>query len=319
MQKVRFLEDFVNHWVRILYHITIAGLSAAIALSLPWTLNLIGKKVLIYWSLLENEKLLVVAIEMVVAVLLIFFFNIMGRSWKDRRLSNMAKDGGLVLVKPAKGFLSRRQIKNMKEKQGFAKDVQVIGSTGFRSFTDPEGDLHQVMLNCRKAEIMLLNPFSEGARVRVESIHDPHITTESFHEQIKKSIIFLKELKAVKKEVKLKFYQDTPLLKLAILDDYIWVQHYHSGLDIQQMPEYVFKHDQNLDSLFIPFYQFFMAKWKDPSVPEYDLEGDMLVYRDISGNEIKREQFGDQKAKMSPRSIPDHPLAPEHGHGYPYG
>lgn len=317
MRKNRFLEDFGNHWARILYHITIAGLSAAIALSLPWTLNLIAKKVLTYWSLLENEKLLVVGIEMAMAVSLTFFFSLMGRSWKDRKLSNMAKDCGLVLVKPAKGFFSRRRIKKMKETQGFAKDIQVIGSTGFRTFTDPKGDLHHVMLNCRKAKIMLLNPFGEGARARAESIHDPHLTPEIFQEQIKKSIIFLKELKAVKKEVKLKFYQDTPLLKLAILDDYLWVQHYHSGLDVQHMPEYVFKHGQNLDSLFIPFYDFFMARWKDPNVPEYDLEADMLIYRDISGNEIKTETFGDQKTKISLRSIPEHPLAPERSHGYP--
>jgi len=293
--KNRFWDDSVSHWARILYHIGLAALSAAIALSLPSILDFIAKKVLIYWSILGNEKLIVVSIEMAVAILLILFFNILARNWKDRRLSNMAKSAGLVLVKPAKGFFARRRIKKMKEMQGYAKDVMVIGSTGLRTFVDPRGDLHQVLQNCRNAKIMLLNPFSEGARVRAKSIQDPHVTSETFGEQIKKSIGFLKDLKAIKKEVKLKLYCDVPLLKLAILDDYIWIQHYHAGLDVQRMPEYVFKHDQNLSSLYIPFYQYFMTRWNDPHVPEYDLESNELIHRDSDGNEMKRGAFTDSR------------------------
>jgi hypothetical protein len=93
--------------------------------------------------------------------------------------------------------------------QGLAKDVFVIRSTGFRTFVDPKGDLHHVTRNCRMAKIMLLNPFSEAARARAQSIPDPHVTPETFQEQIKKSIAFLKGLKAVKKEVKLKLYRET--------------------------------------------------------------------------------------------------------------
>jgi hypothetical protein len=293
--KNRFLEDFISNSARILYHIAVAALSAAIALSLPWILNFIAKKVLIYWSILGNEKLIVVSIEMAVAILLILFFNTLTRSWKDRRLSNMAKSAGLVLVKPAKGFLARRRVKKMKEMQGYAKDVMVIGSTGLRTFVDPRGDLHQVLQNCRNAKIMLLNPFSEGARIRAKSIQDPHVTFETFGEQIKKSIGFLKDLKAIKKEVRLKLYHDVPLLKLAILDDYIWIQHYHAGLDVQRMPQYVFKHDRNLSSLYIPFYQYFVTRWNDPYVPEYDLESNELIHRDPDGNEIKREEFTDPR------------------------
>ncbi len=291
LYKSRFLEDFIRNSARILYHIALAAVSAGIALSLPRVLNFMAKKTLIYWAILGNEKLIVVSVEMAVAILLIFFFNVLARSWKDRRLSNMAKTAGLVLVKPTKGFLARRRVKKLKEKQGYAKDIMIIGSTGLRTFVDPKGDLHQVLQNCRNAKIMLLNPFSEGARARARSIRDSHVTPETFREQIKKSVLFLKALKAVKKEVKLKFYPDVPILKLAILDDHIWIQHYHAGLDVQQMPEYVFKHDQNLGSLYIPLYQFFMTRWNDPNVPEYDLESDELIYRNAAGNERRRGAF----------------------------
>jgi hypothetical protein len=310
----RFLKDFVNHSTPVLYHVGLAGLSAMIALSLPWILNLLAGEVLVYWALLGNEKLVVVSIEMAVAILVTFFLNAMVRSWKDRRLSNMAKDAGLVLVKPASGFFTRRRVKKMKEEQGFAKDVMIIGSTGFRTFADPKGDLHDVIQNCRKARVMLLNPFSEGAKTRAKSILDPNVTPETFLEQIRKSIAFLKGLKGMNKEVKLKLYPDTPFLKLAILDDHIWIQHYHAGMDIRRMPEYVFKHDKNLSSLYIPFYQFFMTRWNDPNVPEYDLESDELTYRDTAGNEVSREQLNEFHTGAALRiAPPPHPVSKNAG------
>jgi hypothetical protein len=72
------------------------------------------------------------------------------------------------------------------------------------------------------------------------------------------------------------------------------------------MPEYVFKHDKNLSSLYIPFYQFFMTKWNDPAVPEYDLESDELTYRDTAGNEVSREKLTGLDAGAALRVSP-HP------------
>ncbi len=311
--KSRLLE-FVGNSARVLYHIGLAALSAAIVLFFPRGLNFIARKALIYWSFLGNEKLVVVFLEIAVAAMLVFFFNALGRSWRDRRLSNMAKSAGLVLVKPARGFLARRRIRKMKEKHAYAKDVMIIGSTGLRTFVDPKGDLYQVLHNCRNAKIMLLDPFGEGARVRAMSILNPLVTPETFREQVGKSIEFLKGLSAVKKEVKLKLYQDVPLLKLAILDDHIWIQHYHAGLDVQQMPEYVFKHDQNIGSLYVPFYQFFMTRWNDPQVAEYDLESDELVYRDADGNERKRESFVPREDETASSALTGAPAFPKRRH-----
>jgi len=66
------------------------------------------------------------------------------------------------------------------------------------------------------------------------------------------------------------------------------------------MPEYVFKHDQNLGSLYIPFYHYFMTRWNDPDVPEYELESDDLIYRDSAGNEKRREKYNDQESEIAP-------------------
>ena len=277
--------------LRILYHIVVIILSAAIALSLPYTASFIARKFLTFWSLIENEKIFLVSVEMACAILLILFFNYIGRSWKDRRLANAAKSAGLAFALSSKGLFTQKKIKRLKEKQGTARDTMVIGSTGFRTFVDSRGDLYEVIKNCREVKIMLLNPYSEGASIRASSIPEPDITTDHFREQIKKGIDFLKGLNGIRRNVRLKLYNDVPFLKLVILGDYIWIRHYHAGLDVRVMPEHVFKHNQNASGFYAIFYQYFLSRWNDPGIPEYDFDTEELIYRDKAGNEIRREKF----------------------------
>lgn len=287
---------------RILYHVIVGLLSAAIALSLPFTLSFAAKNLLVYWSLIGNEKIFIVFVEMVVAITVILLSHIVRKSWKDRRLSNMARQAGMVLVSSPRNFLEKRKIKSMKERVGFARDVMIIGSTGFRTFVDPKGDLHQVIQYYREVKIMFLNPYSEAASIRAKSILNPEITPERLREQIKKSIDFLKGLKAVQKNIRLKLYDDLPLFKMAIIGDYLWIQHYHAGLDVQRTPEYVFRHDQDMGNLYVPFYQYFLMRWNADDIPEYDLDSDGLVYRDAAGNEVMREKFGETKANLTTKT-----------------
>lgn len=133
------------------------------------------------------------------------------------------------------------------------------------------------------------------------------MTPETFGEQIRRSIDFLKILKGAQKNVRLKLYPDPPFLKMTILGDFIWLQHYQPGLDVQRMPRYVFKHDPNIGSLYFPFYQYFLGRWNNPEIPEYDLETDELIYRDGTGNEVKRETFYEMKTNAATnRDLTDH-------------
>jgi len=289
--KERWGGDFLKGLPPIIYHIVVVIFSAALALSLPVIVSFLAKNFLMYWSIIGNEKIFLISIEIVLAVLFILFSHYVSSNWENKKRSHMARAAGLVLVTPTKGFLARRRIKTMKKKQGVARDVMLISSTGFRTFVDPKGDLYPVLQNCRAANLMLLNPNSEGARSRAKTILHPDITWESFGEQIGKSIDFLKTLNAAQNNIKLKLYQDAPFLKLAILGDHIWVQHYHAGLDVQTMPKYVFKHDQSPSSLYVLFYQYFLVRWNDPDIPEYDFDTDDLVYRDRAGNEVRKEKF----------------------------
>ena len=307
MVKKRLIE-IIHGSGRLIYHIAVVGLSAAFVLSLPFTVSFAAKKFLAYWSLIGNDKIFLISVEMALTILFILLSHYIHKSWKNRKLSNMARAAGLVFVGSTRGLFSRRTIKKFKEQEGFARDVMVIGSTGFRTFVDPKGDLHNVMKHCREAKIMFLNPYSDGANARARSILDPDITLETFREQIKKSIDFLKGLKAIQKKVRLKLYRNIPLFKLVIIGDYIWIQHYHAGLDVRMLPEYVFKHDKNTGSLYIPFYHYFLTKWNDPEIPEYDLETDELVYRDVAGNEVRREKFEEMEKKPMPSADPSNHL-----------
>ncbi|HXY53310.1 MAG TPA: hypothetical protein VEM40_01415 [Nitrospirota bacterium] len=276
----------------ILYHVSVVILSAGIALSLPNTIKYLAQKVLMYWSLLENEEIFLIVTEVAAAIILIFLVNVVVRDWRLRKLARLAKDAGLAGVAPATALITRRRLKKKKEEQGFGRNVMIINSTGFQTFTDSEGDLHQVLRNCREAKIMLLNPLMDGVTARAKSLSDPDTTPEIFREKIIRSIDFLKGLKVLQKNVRLKLYGNAPLLKLAILGDYLCLQHYPMGLNARNMPEYVFKHDQH-GGLFNLFYQYFVSQWFDLKIPEYDLDTDELIYRDKAGNEVRREKFNE--------------------------
>jgi hypothetical protein len=294
-----FKRVFPSHLIKgsaaILYHVLLVASSTGIAFSLPALASFIAQKLLFYWSFIEDEKVFLIGVEITLAILLVLFFNYVGASWKNRRISEMARSSGMVYSFRPGRLLVQRKIKKLKQQQGLNRDVLVISATGFRTFVDPQSDLHGILQNCREAKIMLLNPHSDGASARAKSMLDPNVTPELFNEQIRQSIDFLKELKAVQKNITLKLYVDPPYLKLAILGDYLWMKHYHPGLDVHSMPEYVFKHDQNPGALYTPFYQYFLMRWKDSNIPEYDLDTDELIYRDLAGNEIRRKNFNESQ------------------------
>ena len=278
----------------ISYHVIVVVLSAALALSLPVLVSTLAGNLLAFWAHIENEKVFLVALEIFTAIVLIVIFNLIRHALHDRRVSRIAKSAGLVLATPSRGiFLYKRRIKNMKKRLGFAREIMIIGSTGYHSFVEQEGDLHEAVQNCREAKIMLLDPLKHGAIARARSIPDPEITPEVIREQIIQSIDFLKDLKAAQKTVRLKLYSDMPLLKMAILGDYAFIRHYHTGMNVRHMPEFAFKNDQRHGGLYLPMYRYFLSRWQDPRIPEYDLDTDELVYCDHTGYEVMREPFND--------------------------
>ncbi len=280
------LRHAISSSGHVWYHIGLVSLSAGIAMSLPY----LAQGFLTYWAFVQNEKVYLVSAEITVVIVLILFFNHLSRSIQSGKLAKAARGAGLVNFIPGGGDLAHHKVKQFIQAQGLPRRVMIIGSTG-GTFVDPEGDSHTLLKNCLEARIMLLNPCSENARIRATSILHPEITLENLKAQAKRSVEFLKLLKAARKKVTLKFYSTDPNVKLAILDDHIWLQHYHTTLDIRTMPMYAFKHNPKDHGLYTIFYQHFVEKWDNPETPEYDLETDELVYRFANGTERRREKF----------------------------
>ena len=270
-----------------LYHIVVVALSAGIALLLPAG----AKQFLSFWSRVEHDKLSLIAVEMTVAILLIVCINYFHRSMRDHALATVATGAGLVSFFPRRTRGAQRRIKQLKEDQGTGRTISVIGSSGHSTFVDQVGNLSSVLDKCLGARIMLVNPYSREASARIQAINHPEFTLEKFRKEVRQSIELLKRLKAMGKAVKLKLYSDSPLIKLVILGDYLWLQHYHADLDIKTMPEYVLRHNRKDHGLYTLYAHYFVQRWESAEIPEYDLDTDELVYRSKTGTEIRRERF----------------------------
>ena len=290
------IREGIKNASEIGYHIVVLCLSAGIAMSLP----IVATNFLSYWTKLEKEKVWVVTLEIGVAVLLIIVMTYIRRSVKDRKLAQMAIDAGFVSFFPKRARGAEDGIRKLRETQGRGRTVMVIGSSGYDTLRDQVGDLSTVLDKCLGANIMLVNPFSQGASARIRAIADPMMSIEKYREGVRQSIELLKRLQAVGKSVKLKLYSDPPLLKLVILGDYLWMQHYHTDLDIQEMPEYVLRHNSKDHGLYTLCYQYFVQRWERTEIPEYDLDTDELVYRDRNGREVRREQFWPKEVSHIP-------------------
>lgn len=301
-------RDLLDEAGGVFYHVLVVTLSAGAALSLPHAADFVAQTFAIHWSAIERNTVAVVGIEVAVAILLIIGITGLRRTVRNRRLAEIATQAGLKHVFHTNGTLPRKQIDELKTRQGRAKNLMVIGSTGYHTFVEPEGDLHTVIWKSLEAKIMLLNPYSEAARVRASALLDSAVTPEALGEQVEKSIELCKRLKAGQKSIRLKLYSDPPHVKLAILGESIWMQHYHTGLDVHRMPEYVFEQNHNDYGLYTYFYQYFTRRWESSEIPEYDLDTDELVYRENNGMEMRREKFPKRSGSAPLSSCPAIPL-----------
>jgi hypothetical protein len=285
--KVRaFLRDAAGS----LYHIVVVALSAGIALLLPAC----ARQFLSFWSRVEHDKFSLIAVEMTVAMLLIAGLSYIHRSIQDRALAAAATGAGLVSFFPRRARGAERRIKKLKEAQGTGRTIKVMGSSGYSTLVDQVGDLSSVLDKCLGAKILLVNPYSQEASARIQAIDHPQNTLLAFRGEVRQSIALLKRLKAMGKAVKLKLYTDPPLMKMVILGDYIWLQHYHADVDVQSMPEYVLQHNRKDHGLYTLYAHYFEQRWGSAEIPEYDLETDELIYRSRAGHEIRREHFETQ-------------------------
>lgn len=290
----RLLKDIIAKSDTLLRHLTSVGshvvvllVSGGIAFSLPWA----ARQFLTLWSHVEQQQVLLMSLECTVAAILILLVTFLRRSLKDRRSAKTAAEAGLVSCFHVKDYRIRRMIASHKAQQGLGRPLRIIGFTGFSTFADPKSDLYPIVQNCLEAKVLLANPFSDDMRRHIEQQPDPKTAWNRVRQEVMTSIGLLKTLRATGKPVKLKLYSDPPLVRLAILGEHVWLQCYHTDLEVGTRPEYVFEHDRQEHGLYALWYQYFLKRWTSAELPEYDLDRDELVYREDSASEVRREPF----------------------------
>lgn len=286
--KLSRLQEVLTEARSLAFHAVVVGLSAGIA----WSLPIIARQFLTFWSHVEHEKILLLTIEVGVALFLIVTSNYLWRAFKDRRQAVMARGAGLVSFFPLHDPGAGKKIRELKQQQSLGRTVLAIGVTGHGTVVDDKAELHALLETCLEAKLLLLNPFSEEAARRAQSLSHPDISPYRFREELQDTIALIKRFRASGKVIRLKLYSDRPHLRMVILGDYLWLQHYHTGLDIRWMPEYVFQHNLDHHGLYTLFYQYFTKRWENQEIPEYDFQTDELVYRARNGGELRRVPFG---------------------------
>jgi hypothetical protein len=299
--KLSRLQEFATEVSALAFHAMVVGLSAGIA----WSLPNIARQFLAFWSHIEHEWILLLTIEVGVALCLIVMSNYLWRAYKDRRQAVMARGAGLVSFFPLHDPGAGKTIRELKQQQSLGRTVLAIGVTGHGTVVDNKAELHALLETCLEAKLILLNPFSEEAARRAQSLSHPDISSDRFRQELQDTIALIKRFRVSGKVIRLKLYSDRPHLRMVILGDYLWLQHYHTGLDVRWMPEYVFQHNPDHHGLFTLFYQYFTKRWENQEIPEYDFESDELVYRTRSGGELRRERYepGDSAGLMAPETM----------------
>jgi hypothetical protein len=301
--KLSQLREFMSEVGALSFHAVVVVLSAGIA----WSLPTIARQFLIFWSHVEHEKLLLLIIEVGTALILIMISNYLWRAHKDRRQAVMARGAGLISFFPLHDPGAGKTIRELKQQQSLGRTVLAIGVTGHGTIVDDKAELHVLLETSLEAKLLLLNPFSEEAAQRARSLSHPDISPDRFREELQDTIALIKRFRAGGKVIRLKLYSDRPHLRMVILGDYLWLQHYHTGLDVRWMPEYVFQHNRNHHGLYTLFYQYFMKRWENQEIPEYDFQTDELVYRATNGTEIRREPSNLNQALLHDEDPTGHP------------
>lgn len=261
--------------------------AVAIAFSLPAIMNSFIYR---WWPMIStNPDQLFLAEAGLAAVLVLVFFAVKN-ALQNREVVGSAKLAALVHASSKNGWLTRWRERLLISKIPVADAACVMTVTGYDTFAQEDSQFRQVLDESREIRVMLLNPMSDGARMRADSLSDERDYYGRMLEEIHQSIGYLKSLRSSGKKVTLKFYDHRPFWKLVIIGDYVWVQYCQDGFEVNAVPEYVFALQSSSPErgLYTPFNTLFSEQWNEMPTLEFDFESDELVQRDASGAVLGR-------------------------------
>lgn len=290
MNHDKHFHSFATGLRHALTHVVITLLAVGIAFSMPVVANYI---LFNWWPKVEGDSQLQLFTEIGLAVILVLLFNISKIAWDGRRSMRMNKIASLVHARDGAGWISRLQRRNIHKKLACARDVYILSITGHDAFGGENHELQDALEKAYEIRVMLANPYGDGVVSRVQSLDKPEERLQQCRRETEESIAYLRKLAAAGKKISLKLYDGTPFWRLVVIGEYVWVQHYHDGREVQAQPEYVFglQHGNPERGFFAPFYKYFLDQWNEPRYPDFNFDTSELVYRNSDGNEIGRAGF----------------------------
>lgn len=261
-------------------HASLLSMAVAIAYFLPSAIN--G---FLYrgWPWILAHPDLLLALQVGIAAMLMTLFVTIKHSL---RFVDSARLASLVHASRREGAMAPQILHKLPSVQ----QACVMTVTGQDTFSHPDSQFRQVLEEVREVRVMLLNPLSDGARSRADSLSGERDYYGKMLAEMHDTLDTLKTLRASGKKVALKFYDNRPFWKLVIVGGYVWVQHCQDGREVSAVPEYVFAQpsDHAERGLYTPFNMLFEEKWSEAPTIDFDFETEELVKRDAIGNEIER-------------------------------
>jgi len=275
---------------QIVIHCVITILAVAIAFSLPEAARYVLFQ---WWPQVENNAQLLLYSELVLAATLVALFHLVRFACRGHRVLKISRVASLIEVR--EGGKQTALLGDFKLNNGVSvtRDAFVLAVTGYDTFVAADSHLGRIIGNCYEIRVLLLSPHSAGAAQRANAFTDPQRALAAHREELTASIQYLRQLSACGKRISLKLYEAPPFWKIVIVGDHAWIQYCHAGYEVRTQPEFVFalRRDRPEQGFFPPFYMHLLNLWNDPRNAQYDFATDQLVFRDSSGNEMRRVAY----------------------------
>lgn len=152
---------------------------------------------------------------------------------------------------------------NAKIRANKAIDLRIMGSTGWNTFGHHQSPLYQLIEQFQgEIKILLMNP-DPALPTLIQRAAETNKTPAQYAKEINDSITRLKLLKQQKgRNISLKLYDQIPIWKMLISNDYMWLQHYSKNMNVEDTPVYTFFSDgDGGTSLFHALYSVWIKRW----------------------------------------------------------
>jgi len=275
---------------QVLFHAAISVLAIGVAFSLPRVARFVLYE---WWPRVVADSQLLLATELCVAAALVLAFNLARVAWEGLKVVRMNRVASLVHVQEAAGRPGRWPLRAAVPKAQAARDALIVSVTGYEVFAAGDAPFRDAVEHGFETRVMLLNPASEGAQLRIRSLADPEAAREAYWRETTASIGYLASLAAAGRKITLKLYDTPPFWNIVVAGEHAWVKYCHHGRLMKSQPEFVFalRRDRPSVGLFPPFLVCALDQWNDPRHPEFDFATGELVYRDAEGREARRTAF----------------------------